>query len=127
MVVLAAPLHDPSTGTLIGASTSAARCDGAPAQLRPRQRRDGDGEDALRLRRAAEEERLRDAYLERIARLGRHRSAMISPDGRVLIAQPAGWVGPTVDLPGAGGPVSSPTGARRSPSRSKAAATCCGA
>ena len=50
-------------------------------------------EDSLRLRRAADEERLRAAYLERTAMLGRHRSAMVDRDGRVLIAQPAGWVG----------------------------------
>jgi len=107
----AAPLHDPSTGALIGVvDISGPMRTAHPYSLGLVSAATAMAEDALRLRRAAEEERLRDAYLERIARLGRHRSAMVSPEGRVLIAQPAGWVGPTLDLPEAGGPVTLPDG-----------------
>ena len=67
-------------------------------------------EDSLRLRRAADEERLRAAYLERTATLGRHRSAMVDRDGRVLIAQPAGWVDGAVEVPAGGGTVVLPDG-----------------
>jgi hypothetical protein len=102
----AAPLHDPSSGALLGVvDISGPMRTAHPHSLGLVSAAAGMAEDALRLRRAAEEERLRDAYLERIARLGRHRSARVAPDGRVLVAQPAGWVGPTVDLPADGGPV----------------------
>jgi hypothetical protein len=67
-------------------------------------------EDALRFRQAAEEDRMRAAYLERTARLGRHRSAMVGRDGRVLIAHPAGWVSGAVALPEGGGAVTLPGG-----------------
>jgi hypothetical protein len=70
----------------------------------------GMAEDSLRLRRAADEERLRAAYLERTAMLGRHRSAMVDRDGRVLIAQPAGWVAGAVEVPSGGGTVVLPDG-----------------
>ena len=65
----------------------------------------GMAEEGLRFRRAADEERLRAAYLERTASLGRHRSAMVDRDGRVLIAQPAGWVAGHVAVPAGGGTV----------------------
>ena len=107
----AAPLHDPSTGALIGVvDISGPMRTAHPHSLGLVSAAAGMAEDALRLRRAAEEERLRDAYLERITRLGKHRSAMVAPDGRVLVAQPAGWVGPTLDLPAEGGAVSLPGG-----------------
>jgi hypothetical protein len=107
----AAPLHDPSSGALLGVvDISGPMRTAHPHSLGLVSAAAGMAEDALRLRRAAEEERLRDAYVERITRLGRHRSAMVSPDGRVLIAQPAGWVGPTLELPDAGGPVTLPDG-----------------
>jgi hypothetical protein len=102
----AAPLHDPSTGALLGVvDISGPMRTAHPHSLGLVSAAAGMAEDALRLRRAAEEDRLRDAYLERITRLGRHRSAMVAPDGRVLVAQPAGWIGPTVELPAGGGPV----------------------
>jgi hypothetical protein len=107
----AAPLHDPRTGALLGVvDISGPMPTAHPHSLGLVSAAAGMAENALRLRHAAEEERLRDAYLERIARLGRHRSAMVSPDGRVLIAQPAGWVGPTLALPPGGGPVTLPGG-----------------
>jgi hypothetical protein len=107
----AAPLHDPATGALLGVvDISGPMRTAHPHSLGLVSAAAGMAEDALRLRRAADEERLRDAYLERIARLGRHRSAMVATDGRVLIAQPAGWIGPTVKLPADGGPVTLPGG-----------------
>jgi hypothetical protein len=102
----AAPLHDPATGALLGiVDISGPMRTAHPHSLGFVSAAAGMAEDALRLRRAAVEERMRDAYLERIARLGRHRSAMVAPDGRVLIAQPAGWIGAAVTLPADGGPV----------------------
>ena len=107
----AAPLHDPSTGALLGVvDISGPMRTVHPHSLGFVSAAAGMAEDALRLRRAADDERLRGAYLERIGRLGRHRSAMVAPDGRVLIAQPGGWVGPTVALPAEGGPVTLPDG-----------------
>jgi hypothetical protein len=107
----AAPMHDPTTGALLGVvDISGPMRTAHPHSLGLVSAAASIAEDALWIRRAAREERLRDVYLERIARVGRHRSAMVGPDGRVLIAQPSGWVAATVDLPPDGGPVTLPGG-----------------
>jgi hypothetical protein len=102
----AAPLHDPATGALLGVvDISGPMGTAHPHSLGLVSAAAAMAEDALRLQRAAADDRLRHAYLERTARLGRHRSAMIGPDGRVLVAQPAGWVAGAVELPPGGGVV----------------------
>jgi hypothetical protein len=107
----AAPIHDPVTGALLGVvDISGPLRTAHPHSLGLVSAAAGMAEDALRLRRAAEEDRMRAAYLERTARLGRHRSAMVGRDGRVLIAHPAGWVSGAVRLPEDGGSVVLPDG-----------------
>ena len=124
----AAPIHDPVTGALLGVvDISGPLRTAHPHSLGLVSAAAGMAEDALRFRRAADEDRMRQAYLERTARLGRHRSAMVGRDGRVVVAHPAGWVSGAVELPEDGGVITLPGGARRSPSRSTTAATCCGA
>ena len=95
----AAPIHDPVTGVLLGVvDISGPLRTAHPHSLGLVSAAAGMAEDSLRFRRAADEDRLRAAYLERTATLGRHRSAMVDRDGRVLIAQPAGWVGGAIDV-----------------------------
>jgi GAF domain-containing protein len=107
----AAPIHDPATGALLGVvDISGPLRTAHPHSLGLVSAAAGMAEDALRFRRAADEDRMRQAYLERTARLGRHRSAMIDRDGRVLIAHPAGWVAGAVALPGDGGVITLPDG-----------------
>jgi hypothetical protein len=107
----AAPIHDPVSGALIGVvDISGPLRTAHPHSLGLVNAAAGMAEDALRFRRAADEERLRAAYLERTAMLGRHRSAMVDRDGRVLIAQPAGWVEGALDIPSGGGSVLLPDG-----------------
>ena len=107
----AAPIHDPVTGALLGVvDISGPLRTAHPHSLGLVSAAAGMAEDALRFRRAADEERMREAYLERTARLGRHRSAMVGRDGRVLLANPAGWVSGAVSLPEQGGPVTLPGG-----------------
>ena len=107
----AAPIHDPVTGALLGVvDISGPLRTAHPHSLGLVSAAAGMAEDSLRFRRAADEERLRAAYLERTATLGRHRSAMVDRDGRVLIAQPAGWVGGAIEVPAGGGTVTLPDG-----------------
>jgi hypothetical protein len=108
----AAPLHDPVTGELLGVvDISGPMRTAHPHSLGLVSAAASMAEDALRLARAADDERLRDAYLDRISGARRDRSAMVGTDGRVLVAQPAGWIGaPRVDVPPQGGPVTLPDG-----------------
>jgi hypothetical protein len=107
----AAPIHDPATGALLGVvDISGPLRTAHPHSLGLVSAAAGMAEDALRLRRAADEDRMRQAYLERTARLGRHRCAMVDRDGRVLIAHPAGWVSGAVTLPQEGGVITLPNG-----------------
>jgi hypothetical protein len=107
----AAPIHDPVTGALLGVvDISGPLRTAHPHSLGLVSAAAGMAEDALRFQRAADEDRMRAAYLERTARLGRHRSAMVGRDGRVLIANPAGWVAGAVALPAGGGAVTLPDG-----------------
>jgi len=107
----AAPIHDPVTGAVLGVvDISGPLATAHPHSLGLVSAAAGMAEDALRLARAADEDRMRQAYLERTARLGRHRSAMVDRDGRVLIAHPAGWVAGAVPLPVGGGVLALPDG-----------------
>jgi hypothetical protein len=107
----ASPIHDAVTGAVLGVVDISGPLGTAhPHSLGLVSAAAGMAEAALRLRRAAEEDRIREAYLERTARLGRHRSAMVDPDGRVLIAHPAGWIAGAVELPDTGGVISLPDG-----------------
>ena len=50
-----------------------------------------------------DDERLRDAYLRRAAHLGRRPTGVVTSYGRVVMANPIGWLGTHVGIPGDGG------------------------
>jgi hypothetical protein len=107
----AAPLHDPLTGSVLGVvDLSGPMRTAHPHSLGLVSAAAAMAEESLRLQRAEEENRLRQTYVERVARLGRHRSAIVGDDGRVLVAEPAGWIGPAVALPPEGGSITLPDG-----------------
>jgi hypothetical protein len=109
----AAPIHDPTSGAVLGAvdlsgsfrtahphtlSLIGAVARAAETQLaRDRERRDAD---------------LRTRYVERLPASGRRPSALVAGDGRVLLASPRGWLGTHVDLPATEGSVVLPDGKR---------------
>ena len=122
----AAPIHDPATGELVGiVDLSGPMRTAHPHSLALVMAAAGMAEEALALRRAAADERLRRAFLERTAGAqAPPRSALLAPDGRVLLANPAGWLGALTEPP-AGGRRCSRTAPRRTSSRSTAAAGSC--
>jgi hypothetical protein len=65
-------------------------------------------EDVLRFKLAVDDNRLRVAYLERSTGAGT--SALVASGGRVLLAQPAGWIAGPVEVPSKGGLVTLPDG-----------------
>jgi hypothetical protein len=50
-----------------------------------------------------DDERLREAYIRRHAHLGRRPTGVVTRSGRVVMADPIGWLGTHVGLPGDGG------------------------
>jgi hypothetical protein len=50
-----------------------------------------------------DDERLREAYVRRHAHLGRRPTGVVTRTGRVVMADPIGWLGTHVGLPGDGG------------------------
>jgi len=96
----AAPIHDPSTGESIGiVDLSGPLRTAHPDSLALVVAAASLAEDALQMRHAAADERLRQALLEQAPVRGRDARALISADGRVLLAQPAGWIHGSVALP----------------------------
>jgi GAF domain len=96
----AAPIHDPASGELVGiVDLSGPMRTAHPHSLALVMAAAGMAEEALALRRAAEDERLRRAYLERPVG---DRSAVVAGDGRVLLARPGAWLGESVPPPEAG-------------------------
>src|SRR4051794_11070397 len=78
----AAPIHDPGTGALLGVvDISGPMRTAHPHSLGLVSAAAGMAEDALRLRHAADEDRMRQADLERTARPGRHPAAEGGPAG----------------------------------------------
>jgi hypothetical protein len=49
------------------------------------------------------DERLRDQYMRRLAHLGRRPTGVVSSSGRVVMANPIGWLGTHVAIPGDSG------------------------
>jgi hypothetical protein len=105
-----APIHDPETGAILGVLdltgglktvhphtlslvTAAARM----------------AEAFLRGRRDAQDARLRETYLARVAGTA-HPTALARRSGRVLTAVPHDWVGAHVDVPDGGGEIVLPDG-----------------
>lgn len=103
----AAPIHEPRTGEILGvvnlsgpirtANPHSLALVMAAAQM---------AETVLRRDRDRQDERLRQAYARLSAvRLGRC-TALVAADGRVLAAQPVGWLSGRIDCPTAPGPLS---------------------
>jgi GAF domain len=96
----AAPIHDPASGELVGiVDLSGPMRTAHPHSLALVMAAAGMAEEALALRRTAEDERLRRAFLERSVA---DRSAVVAGDGRVLLARPGAWLGESVPPPSAG-------------------------
>jgi hypothetical protein len=99
----ASPIHDPETGAVIGAVdvTGPARTFHpttlalvvAAARL---------AEGFLRTQVAMRDERLLSRNLPHLIGLRDEPGALLSPNGRVLAAQPLGWLPPRIELPAAG-------------------------
>lgn len=89
----AAPIHNPLTGQTIGiVDLSGALRTAHPDSLALVVAAAGIAEEALALRQAAQDDRLRQAFLNQTPERTRGRRALLTPDGRILLAEPAGWV-----------------------------------
>jgi hypothetical protein len=107
-VCSAAPIHDPSTGAVLGAlDVSEAFRSAHPHSLPLVSAVAGAVEAELARDRRRREAELTARYVDRLGAAGRRPSALVAADGRVLLASPRGWLGRHVELPdGAdGGPV----------------------
>lgn len=108
----AAPINDPATGELLGAVNLSGPVRAAhPNNLALVVAAAALVEDRLRSRRAAEDHRLVETYVERAAS-PRRSTAVVSASGQVLMAQPQGWVTGTLPAPLQEGPVTLPAGRR---------------
>jgi hypothetical protein len=100
----AAPIHDPESNRVLGVlDLSGDFRTGHPHSLSLISAVARVVEGELAREAALRNERLKAAYLERLARGMRGRSALVNGAGRVLAASPRGWLGPRVDLPADGG------------------------
>lgn len=100
-----APIHDPDSGALLGvvgltghlrtAHPHTLSLVSAAARL---------AETELRERARARDERLRDAYLARVAGK-RQATALVGRGGRMIMDVPRNWAPPTIDVPRGGGEI----------------------
>ncbi len=99
----AAPIHDPDTGEVIGSVdiTGPVRTF-HPATLALVTTSARLAEAHLRAALAARDERLRARNLTHLVALHDEPGALLAPSGRVLAAQPAGWLPDRVNLPASG-------------------------
>ena len=103
----AAPIHDPETHRVLGALNLSGSYRSAHAHslsLVCAVARAVEAELAQEARRR--DERLKSAYVERVALTSRRRSALVTADGRVVMSLPAGWMRECVEIPAEGGVVS---------------------
>lgn len=89
-----APVHDPVTGRLVGAiditsDYATYHPSGHPLVVAAAQV----AESVLAAERQRRDRRLVEAYLAVAQRMGRRPTAVAAPDGEVLLAVPAGWIG----------------------------------
>lgn len=99
----AAPIFDPETGRLLGTIdlTGPFRMT-HPHSLALVTAAAGAATGTLRHELSQHDERLRDRYIRRLVHLGRRPTAVVSSAGRVVMAQPVGWLGTHVALPALG-------------------------
>jgi hypothetical protein len=103
---VAAPVHDPETGAILGAvDISGPLRTVHPALLQLVSATARLAENELRARLAIADERLRMRLLPHLADLGGDPGALVTPSGRVLAGQPYGWWPDRVDLGDGGDPV----------------------
>jgi GAF domain-containing protein len=89
---VAAPVHDPETGAILGAvDISGPLHTVHPALLQLVSAAARLAENELRARQATADERLRMRLLPQLAALGSAAGALVTPGGRVLAGQPYGW------------------------------------
>jgi hypothetical protein len=99
----AAPIHDPDTGAVIGSVdvTGPVRTF-HPATLALVTTSARLAEAHLRAKLAERDARLRERNLPHLLGLGAERGALLTPSGRVLAADPLGWLPDRIALPAAG-------------------------
>ncbi|SDY57649.1 GAF domain-containing protein [Modestobacter sp. DSM 44400] len=96
---VAAPVHDPDTGAILGAvDISGPLHTVHPALLQLVSATARLAESELRARLAVADDRLRMRLLPQLAALGGAAGALVTPGGRVLAGQPYGWWPDRVDL-----------------------------
>ena len=103
----AAPVHDPETHRVLGVlNVSGSYRSAHPHSLALvcAVARAVEAELAQEARRR--DERLKSAYIERVALTSKRRSALVTADGRVVMSLPAGWMRERVEIPAEGGVVS---------------------
>ncbi|RKQ86815.1 hypothetical protein C8N24_4830 [Solirubrobacter pauli] len=106
---VAAPVHAPATGAILGAIGLMGRLETVhPHSLALALAAARALEDRLL---AAQHERdagLRERHLDRVVHSAAPRRALVGSDGRVLLAEPRGWLPPAVTVPAGGGDVRLP-------------------
>jgi hypothetical protein len=103
---VAAPVHDPETGVILGAvDVSGPLHTVHPALLQLVSATARLAEAELRVRLAIADEQLRMRLLPHLTGLGGAPGALVGPGGRVLAGQPYGWWPERVALPVAGQPL----------------------
>jgi hypothetical protein len=107
----AAPIHDPESGELLGVlDISGDFRTGHPHSLSLVSAVARVVEGELARESARGNERLKELYLERLARGVKGRTALVSHTGRILAASPRGWLGSRVEVPADSGLVTLPAG-----------------
>ncbi len=109
----AAPIHDPATGEILGAidlSGDYRTAHPHSLSLVTAVARAAEGE--LALETARRDEQLRTRYVSLISRNGRQPSALVTTAGRILMANPPGWLGEAAwdSIPAGGGRFALPNG-----------------
>jgi hypothetical protein len=108
----AAPIHDPATGTVLGAiDLSGDYRTAHPHSLSLVTAVARAAEGQLALETARRDEALRTRYVSLISRNSRQPSALVTTSGRVLMANPPGWLPDPLAVPAGGGRFGMPSGA----------------
>lgn len=100
----ASPIFEPRTGRLLGTIDLTGPYKMAhPHSLALVTAAAGAASGSLHQELWRDDERLREAYIRRHAHLGRRPTGVVTRTGRVVMADPIGWLGTHVGLPGDGG------------------------
>jgi hypothetical protein len=107
----AAPVHDPATGEILGAiDLSGDYRTTHPHSLSLVTAVARAAEAQLALETARRDEQLRTRYVSLISRNGRQPSALVTTTGRILMANPPGWLAEPAAVPVRGGRFALPNG-----------------